>query len=113
VKYSAEGSGGKQKVGEQDRRDQVYVYFREAQNCLPSTIWSTGFWFWYNKAVMPKEKLLLHGNLKIGPSLPLKTIKSKKENHVFIATILCFPFRTTIEFEKQSIPVPSSYHISS
>jgi hypothetical protein len=29
------------------------------------------------EAEMPKTKLLLHGTLKIGPNLPLKTMKAK------------------------------------
>ena len=38
--------------------------FREAQNCLPSTIWLTGFLFWYKKAVMSKNKVIAARNLK-------------------------------------------------
>jgi hypothetical protein len=36
-----------------------------------------------------KKKLLLHGTLKLGPSLPLTTMKSKKENQVFLSRQFC------------------------
>jgi hypothetical protein len=39
---------------------------------------------------MPKKKVIAARNLKkIGPSLPLKTIKSKKENQVFLSRQFC------------------------
>jgi hypothetical protein len=41
------------------------------------------FLFWYKKAVMPKKASYSCTETdKIGPSLPLKTMKSKQENQV-------------------------------
>ena len=53
-------------------------------------IGSHAAWDFYfpQKAVMQKKKLLLHRTSKIGPSLPLKSIARKKKDN---STIICFP----------------------
>ena len=57
---------------------------REARNCLPWIIWSTGFSFWCKKKVIPKQKVFAVRSLKdCLPSLPLKTRKQKKWNQNF------------------------------
>jgi hypothetical protein len=47
-------------------------------------MWPAGFSFWYKKdSNAKKRKFLLHGTLKIVPSLQLKTRKQKKQNQSF------------------------------
>jgi hypothetical protein len=60
---------------------------REAQNCRPWTIWSTGIRCGTKKTVMPKKKHIAARNLKIVYQLHhLKQESKKRKSKFFITT---------------------------
>jgi hypothetical protein len=73
--------------------------FREAKKCV-KWLYEKDFDSDTKKGVK-KTKLLLHGTLKIEPSLPLKSITPTKKifekNSFYNATILRFPFTLLIK----------------
>jgi hypothetical protein len=75
--------------------NHVQTRFRETQNCLPSTIWLTVFWFWYKKTVMSKKSVISVRNLKDWTKFTTQNNENeKKEKSIFLSRqFVCFPER--------------------